>query len=222
MNIESAKIAIDKMASFLPEHVLNDLYKDHDAVAHIISKETDKLVFSVVFNNGEKRILTITVKRHEVNVHYNGTMQVFSKLITVEFFNDVLKVLFPEVKIEKVNATMKNLNDLKNKSKAMQNSFMSQHKELVESGKMSVTDFAIMTGDLVKAIVSLEKVIKELSTDMYTFNPDGTVSVTYLSHFTGGKFHHDLSYKTVDFSFTDCLINLKGLNISKHVLLSLV
>ena len=117
---------------------------------------------------------------------------------------------------------MKNLNDLKNKSKAMQDSFMSQHKELVESGKMSVTDFAAMTNDLVKAIVALEKAIEELSSDMYTFNSDGTVSVTYLSHFTGGKFHPDLSYKTVAFSFIDCLRNLKGLNIDKHILLSLV
>ena len=112
MNIESAKIAIDKMASFLPEHVLNDLYKDHDAVAHIISKETDKLVFSVIFNNGDKRILTITVKRNEINVHYNNTMQVFSKLITVEFFNAVLNVLLPEVETDTVKkAIVSMLND---------------------------------------------------------------------------------------------------------------
>ena len=117
---------------------------------------------------------------------------------------------------------MKNLNDLKNKSKAMQDSFMSQHKELVVSGKMSVTEFAAMTCDLVQAIATLEKAIKELSNGMYTFNSDGTVSVTYLSHFTEGKFHPDLSYKTVAFSFIDCLKNLKGLNIDKYILLSLV
>ena len=117
---------------------------------------------------------------------------------------------------------MKNLSDLKAKSKAMQDSFMSQHKELVESGKMSVTEFAVMTNDLVKAIVVLEKAIKELSNGMYQFNSNGTVSVTYLSHFINGNFHHDLSYKTVDFSFADCLMNLKGLNIDKHLLLSLV
>ena len=117
---------------------------------------------------------------------------------------------------------MKNLNDLKNKSKAMQDSFMSQHKELVGSGKMSVTEFAVMTNDLVKAIVALEKAIEELSNGIYDFNLNGTVSVTYLSHFRDGCFHHDLDYKTVDFSFTDCLRNLKGLNIDKHILLSLV
>lgn len=117
---------------------------------------------------------------------------------------------------------MKNLNDLKAKSKAMQDSFMSQHKELVESGKMSVTEFAVMTNDLVKAIVALEKAIKELSNGMYTFNSDDTVTVSYLSHFTDGNFHHDLKYKTATFSFIDCLKNLKGLNIDKHILLSLV
>ena len=117
---------------------------------------------------------------------------------------------------------MNNLNDLKNKSKAMQDSFMSQHKELVESGKMSVTDFAAMTHDLVKSIVALEKAIKELSNGTYTFNSNGTVSVTYLSHFRNGRFHHDLDYKTVEFSFIECLMNLKGLNIGKHILLSLV
>ena len=117
---------------------------------------------------------------------------------------------------------MNNLNALKNKLEAMKKSFMSQHKELVVSGKMSVSDFAAMTYDLAKAIATLEKVIKELSTDMYTFNSDGTVSVTYLSHFTGGKFHPDLSYKTVAFSFIDCLRNLKGLNIDKHLLLKAI
>lgn len=120
MYIESAKIAIDKMASFLPEWLLNDLYKDHNATAHIISKDADKLVFSVIFNNGEKRILTVTVKKSEINVHYNGTMQVFSKLITVEFFNDVLNMLHPEVKTEKEcemivqNMTSRNGNKIPN------------------------------------------------------------------------------------------------------------
>jgi len=117
---------------------------------------------------------------------------------------------------------MNNLDALKSKSKTMQDSFMSQHKELVESGKMSVTDFAAMTHDLVKAIVALEKAIEELSNGMYTFNSDGAVSVTYLSHFTNGNFHHDLRYKTIVFSFIDCLMNLRGLNIDKHILLSLV
>ena len=117
---------------------------------------------------------------------------------------------------------MNNLNALKNKLEAMKKSFMSKHADFVVSGKMSVSDFAAMTYDLVQSIVTLEKVIKELSNGMYTFNSDGTVSVTYLSHFTGGKFHPDLSYKTVAFSFIDCLRNLKGLNIDKHILLSLV
>ena len=117
---------------------------------------------------------------------------------------------------------MNNLNDLKNKLEAMKESFKLQHADLVESGKMSVSDFAAMTYDLVQAIATLEKVIKELSNGMYTFNSNGTVSVTYLSHFRNGRFHHDLEYKTVEFSFIDCLRNLKGLNIDKHILLSLV
>ena len=106
---------------------------------------------------------------------------------------------------------MKNLNALKNKLEAMKKSFMSQHKELVESGKMSVTDFAVMTHELALEIVALEKVIKELSNGMYQFNSNGTVSVTYISHFRNGRFYHDLEYKTAVFSFTDCLSNLKGL-----------
>ena len=182
MNIESAKIAIDKMASFLPEHVLNDLYKDHNAVAHIISKETDKLVFSVVFNNGEKRILTITVKRHEVNVHYNGTMQVFSKLITVEFFNDVLKVLFPEeLKMDTVKkAIVSMLNDyqhIKNMhlflnhddkkaivSNAINNAFKSFHKLLNEVHNMHDVPFNI-TADLLAYETWLFKLTTSYSTD---------------------------------------------------------
>ena len=106
MNIESAKIAIDKMSCFLPEYILNDLYKDHSATAHIISKDDNKVLFSVVFfDNGEKRRLSITVKRnikatdsrlhrHEIDAHYDGNMQVFSKLITAEFYSAVLDVLF--------------------------------------------------------------------------------------------------------------------------------
>ena len=117
---------------------------------------------------------------------------------------------------------MNNLNALKNKLEAMKNDFMDQHADLVTSGKMSVTDFATMTHDLVLAIVALEKTIKELSNGMYTFNSNGTVSVTYLSHFRNGRFHHDLEYKTVDFSFVDCLMNLKGLNIDKHLLLKAI
>ena len=117
---------------------------------------------------------------------------------------------------------MNNLNDLKNKLEAMKKSFMSQHADLVVSGKMSVTDFAAMTYDLIQGIAVLEKAIKELSNSMYEFNSNGTVSVTYLSHFRNGCFHHDLDYKTVDFSFIECLMNLKGLNIDKHILLSLV
>ena len=117
---------------------------------------------------------------------------------------------------------MNNLNDLKNKLEAMKESFKLQHADLVVSGKMSVTDFAAMTHGLVQAIAVLEKVVKELSNGMYKFNSDGAVSVTYLSHFRNGRFHHDLGYKTVEFSFIECLMNLKGLNIDKHVLLSLV
>ncbi len=117
---------------------------------------------------------------------------------------------------------MKNLSDLKNKLEAMKESFISQYDDLVTSGKMSITDFASMTYDLAKAIVVLEKAVEELSNGMYTFNVDGTVSMTYLSHFTNGNFHHELRYKTADFPFTECLRNLKGLNIDKHILLSLV
>ena len=117
---------------------------------------------------------------------------------------------------------MNNLNDLKNKLEAMKKSFTSQHADLVVSDKMSITDFAAMTYDLIQGIAVLEKAVKELSNGMYAFNSDGTVSVTYLSHFRNGRFHHGLEYKTVDFSFTDCLRNLKGLNIDKHILLSLV
>ena len=117
---------------------------------------------------------------------------------------------------------MNNLNALKNKLEAMKKSFMSQHADLVVSGKMSVTDFAAMTHETVLSIAVLEKVIKELSNGMYTFNSNGTVSVTYLSHFRNGRFHHDLEYKTAEFSFIECLMNLKGLNIDKHILLSLV
>ena len=106
MNIENAKIAIDKMAAFLPDYILNDLYKDHNSTAHIISKDDNKVVFSVIFDDGEKRTLTVTVKRnvgaddvrlhrHEISVHYNGNMQVFSKLIKAEFYSDIVNVLFP-------------------------------------------------------------------------------------------------------------------------------
>lgn len=125
-------------------------------------------------------------------------------------------------KLKQGQNIMNNLNALKNKLEAMKKSFMSQHADFVVSGKMSVTDFAIMTHDLALSIVALEKVIKELSNGMYEFNSNGTVSVTYLSHFISGHFHHDLSYKTVDFSFTDCLMNLKGLNINKHLLLKTI
>lgn len=117
---------------------------------------------------------------------------------------------------------MNNLNALKNKLEAMKKSFMSQHADFVVSGKMSVTDFAAMTHETVLSIVALEKTIKELSSCMYTFNSNGTVSVTYLSHFRNGRFHHDLEYKTVEFSFVECLTNLKGLNIDKHLLLKAI
>ena len=117
---------------------------------------------------------------------------------------------------------MNNLNDLKNKLENMKSNFMSQHNELVVSGKMSVSDFAIMTHEIVLSVAVLEKVIKELSNGMYEFNSNGTVSVTYLSHFRNGRFHHDLGYKTVDFSFIECLMNLKGLNIDKHLLLKAI
>lgn len=94
MNIDRAKIAIDKMVSFLPEFILDDLYKDQNATAEIVAEDTKRVVFSVVFNdNKEKRILTVSVKRHEINVHYNGTMQVFSQLITTDFYNDVLSTI---------------------------------------------------------------------------------------------------------------------------------
>ena len=117
---------------------------------------------------------------------------------------------------------MNNLNALKNKLEAMKKSFMSQHADFVVSGKMSITDFAAKTHEMALSIVALEKVIKELSNAMHVFTSNGTVLVTYLSHFRNGHFHHDLEYKTVDFSFTDCLMNLKGLNIDKYILLSLV
>ena len=117
---------------------------------------------------------------------------------------------------------MNNLNDLKNKLEAMKKSFMLQHADLVVGGKMSVTDFAAMTYDLIQGIAVLEKAVKELSNGMYTFNSNGTVSVTYLSHFRNSRFHHDLEYKTVEFSFIECLMNLKSLNIDKHLLLKIV
>ena len=117
---------------------------------------------------------------------------------------------------------MNNLNALKNKLEAMKKRFMSQHADFVVSCKMSVTDFAAMTHETVLSIALLEKVIKELSNGMYTFNSNGTVSVTYLSHFRNGRFHHDLEYKTAEFSFIECLMNLKGLNIDKHLLLKIV
>ena len=117
---------------------------------------------------------------------------------------------------------MNNLNDLKNKLEAMKKSFMSQHTDLVVSGKMSVSDFAAMTHEIVLSVAVLEKTIKELSNGMYKFNSKGTVSVTYLSHFRNGRFHHDLEYKTAVFSFIECLMNLKGLNIDKHLLLKIV
>ena len=117
---------------------------------------------------------------------------------------------------------MNNLNALKNKVEAMKSSFMAQHADLVVSGKMSVSDFAALTLDLAQTIVALEKAIKELSSGMYTFNSNDTVAVTYLSHFRNGRFHQNTEYKTVDFSFLDCLHNLKGLNINKHLLLKAV
>ena len=117
---------------------------------------------------------------------------------------------------------MNNLNALKNKVEAMKSSFMAQHADLVVSGKMSVSDFAVLTLELAQAIVTLEKAIKELSNGMYTFNSNDTVSVTYLSHFRNGHFHQSLEYKIVVFSFLDCLKNLKGLNINKHLLLKAV
>ena len=114
---------------------------------------------------------------------------------------------------------MNNLNALKNKVEVMKNSFTAQHTELVVSGKMSISDFAALTLELVRTIAALEKVIKELSNGMYVFNSDGTVSVTYLSHFRNGRHHQSLEYKTGVFSFFDCLCNLKYLNIDKHLLL---
>ena len=119
MNIENAKIAIDKMSAFLPDYILNDLYKDHNATAHNIFKDDSKAVFSVIFDDGEKRILTVTVKRnvgaddvrlhrHEISVHYNGNMQVFSKLITAKFYSDIINVLFP-VENEKAGDIMTKL-----------------------------------------------------------------------------------------------------------------
>ena len=117
---------------------------------------------------------------------------------------------------------MNKLNALKSKLEAMKDSFMSQHTDFVVSGKMSVTDFAVMTHELALEIVVLEKVIKELSNGMYAFNSDGTVAVTYLSHFRNGNFHHDLEYKTVEFSFIACLMNLKGLDIDKCILLNVL
>lgn len=114
---------------------------------------------------------------------------------------------------------MNTLNCLKNKVEAMKNSFAAQHADLVVSGKMTVSDFATLTLELVQTIATLEKAIKELSNGMYVFNSNGTASVTYLSHFRNGRYHQSLEYKTVVFSFLDCLRNLKGLNINKHLLL---
>ena len=114
---------------------------------------------------------------------------------------------------------MNNLNALKNKVQAMKNSFTAQHTELVVSGKMSISDFAALTLELVHTIAAFEKAIKELSNGLFTFNSNDTVSVTYLSNFRNGRYHQSLESKTVVFSFLDCLRNLKGLNINKHLLL---
>ena len=117
---------------------------------------------------------------------------------------------------------MKNLNDLKNKLEEMKNSFMSQYDSHVVCGEMSISDFAAMSHDLAQAIVALEKVIKELSNGMYSFNADNTISVTYLSHFVDGRFQHAVEYKTVKFSFIDCLRNLKHLNVNKYILMKAI
>ena len=117
---------------------------------------------------------------------------------------------------------MKKLNELKSKLAAMQHDFENQYNTLVVSGEMSISDFAAITLDLVKSIVTLEKAIKELSSGTYHFNENNTVSVTYLSHFRNGLYHHDIDYKTVTMSFYDCIISLKSLNIDKCLLLKCV
>lgn len=114
---------------------------------------------------------------------------------------------------------MNNLNALKNKVQAMKNSFTAQHTELVVSGKMSISDFATLTLELVHTIAAFEKAIKELSNGTFAFNSNDTVSVTYLSHFRNGRYHQSLGYKTAVFSFIECLMNLKGSNINKQLLL---
>lgn len=183
MNIESAKITIDKMASFLPEWLLNDIYKDHDAVAHIISKDDSEVVFSVVFNNGDKRILTVTIKRHEINVHYNGTMGTFSKLITADFYSDALNVLFPEElktdTVKKAIVSMLNdYQDIKNMHwflnhvdkkaivlKAIDNAFNAIHPLLNEVQNMHDVPFNI-TADLIAYETWLLRLTKSYSTDL--------------------------------------------------------
>lgn len=183
MNIENAKISIDKMASFLPEWLLNDIYKDHNATANIISKDDSKVVFSIVFNNGDKRILTVTITRHEIDVHYNGTMQIFSRLITADFYSDVLNVLFPEnLKSDTVKkaivSMLNNYQDIKNMhwflnhdnkkdivSNAIDNAFKSIYALLNEVHAMHDVPFNI-TADLIAYETWLLRLTKSYSTDL--------------------------------------------------------
>ena len=121
MNIERAKIAIDKMAFFIPEDVLNDLYKDHDATVEVLVQDENRIVFSIVYHDKkDKRILSITVKRNEINVHYNGTMQVFSHRIDESFYNDVLNVLFDVQNTQTIDFT-------KDQEKTVKLAFNAEH-----------------------------------------------------------------------------------------------
>ena len=117
---------------------------------------------------------------------------------------------------------MNNLNELQARFDVLCTEFNEYRLSEFMTGLLPQDAFMQKHASLVAELGALEKVIKELSNGMYTFNSNGTVSVTYFSHFRNGRFHHDLDYKTVEFSFIECLMNLKGLNINKHLLLKTI
>lgn len=229
MNIELAKIAIDKMAFFIPEDVLSDLYKDHDATAEILAQDESRTVFSIVYHDKkDKRILSVTVKHNEINVHYNGTMQVFSHRIDESFYNDVLNVLFDVQAIQPVESnqaeekTMNNLKDMNAKLAALKADFDSQHVTLRVVGGMSITEFSKLTLSLVESIVALEKAIKLLSSASYTFNIDGSISEVVLSHFVGGTWAEERQHVLVTHdSLKGAISHMRYSGLNKQLLLAI-
>jgi hypothetical protein len=102
MNITNAKMVIGKMSSFVPSQVLNDFENEQGVIYHTIKQDEDQVVFQLRSND---TTLTVNMSRdakpydfserkHNITVHYNGHIRIFTQSVDAEFYNDVLDALF--------------------------------------------------------------------------------------------------------------------------------